>query len=296
MTNRNYVPRRLRDKELYEFLVYILDRTDVDFSIDLNDVDFKYQGPDKVSREAVQQILTEFGLGTLGSLLDESENIDFNAIAFYASYIYLLKGSRFGYETAIRLLGFDFDLLEWWEQSPKGRPNTMSFNVVLDTSIVPRPYETFQKIKKFTAEYVFPIIDPLVFTISIEVANIAVLQHSYVHQIRYIDIERTIDESLLFSRTRFILEDELGDKWNIKVNNLGDLQAFRTEIGDVVSPFAIFRPNTSLAEIRVNSNGDIFGVDADPLTPILNDFSIIGRGEIEWFFNIANDNIVFVTS
>lgn len=290
-------PRRLQNQELYEFLDYMMTFTDDRYLEELKDVDNKYRGPNNISKEAVQEILREFGLSTLGDLLDASPNINFGAIAFYASYIYLLKGSRIGYETAIRLLGFDFELQEWWEQNPKAKPNTMLFNVILDTSVVESPYETFQKIKKFTAEYVFPIIDPLQFTVSMELANLAWLHHGYAHKIYYNDLQtETIDESLLYSKTRFILLDEFGDKWNIKVNNLGELKAFRTEIGDALTPFALTRPDLTQAVIRVNSNGDIFAEVAPPLTPLQFNFSIIGRDETEWFFQIANDNTVSVIS
>lgn len=292
-----YVPLRRRNKELYKYLVYQLNYTDTLYAAEISDTANKYKGPDQISKEATKQILSEFGLKTIADLLDSSDSIDFNSIAAYASYLSLLKGSRSGYETVIRLLGFDFTLVEWWEANPKRKPNTIEFDVLLDSSIVPRPYDTFQKIKKFTAEYVFPIIDPLAYSLSINFSELAILHHGYAHP-TYLCIvpEVTIDESLLFSKTRYIVVDELGDKWSIRVNNLGQLQAFATTVGEAVPRFSIQRPDSSLAEIKVNSSGVIFAEDAAPEVPQVFEWSIAGRDDTLWYFMVSDLDVVSVTN
>lgn len=295
--NIKYVPLRRRDSELYKFSAFLLNYTDVEFYKELNDTDNKYKGPDKISKEAVKQILNEFGLKTIAELLDSSDNIDFNTIAAYAGYLSLFKGSRTGYETTIRLLGFDYTLLEWWEQSPKGRPNTMSLDLNIDSSTVPAPYETFQKIKRFTAEYVFPIIDPLAYTMSVNFSELSWLHMGFCHQIRYGVIEApAVDEALLFSRTSFILESPNGTKYNIKVNNFGELRTFRTEIGNAEKPFAIYKDDSSEgAVIRVDDDGNIFAIDTSPSIPFKVEFFITSRNETKWYFHVNSANEVYVS-
>lgn len=294
--NIKHVPFRRRESELYKFTSFLLNYTDIEFYKELNDTDNKYKGPDKISKEAVQAILKEFGLTTIADLLDATENIDFNTIAAYAGYLSLFKGSRTGYETTIRLLGFDYKLLEWWEQSPKGRPNTMAMDLLIDSSTVPKPYETFQKIKKFTAEYVFPIIDPLAYTMSINFAELAFLHLGFAHPTYYHDIEHvSIDEALLYSRSTFILESPDGAKWSIKVNNNGELKAFKTEFNNVTRAFSLLKPNSTSGVINVDNTGNIFAVDSSPAIPLLLDFTITSRNETIWHLKISNTNVVTVS-
>lgn len=295
--NKIYVPFRRREDELYKFLVFLLNYTDENFKTEMVDVENKYKGPDKISKEAVKQILSEFGLTRIADLLDTSDNIDFNAIAAYAGYLALFKGSRTGYETTLRLLGFDYILQEWWEQSPKGEPNTMLIDVLIDSSVVKKPYETFQLIKQFTAEYVFPVIDPLAYTMSINLSALAFLHHGFAQPIYDCSIEApVIDEALLYSRSTFILTDEVGDKWSIKINNFGQLKAFRTTIGNITPVFAIERPTAGPAIVSVNSLGEIFAIDSSPAVPLLLEFTIKSRNEATWRFDISDSNIVTTTN
>ena len=293
--NITHVPLKRRNSELYIHGLHA-NYTDVQFYEEMNDTENKYKGPDKISKEAVKQILGEFGLTTIANLLDASENIDFNTIAAYAGYLSLFKGSRTGYETTLRLLGFEYTLKEWWEQSPKGKPNTMSMDLNIDSSTVPEPYETFQKVKKFTAEYVFPIIDPLAYTMSVNFAELSWLHMGFCHQVRYGVIEApAIDEHELYARTTFILESPNGTKYSIKVNNFGELRTFVTTEGNVTKTFSLSKDGGGEGIIQVDDAGNIFAVDSSPTIPFKIEFYLTSRNETNWYFHITNANEVYVS-
>jgi hypothetical protein len=294
-----FIPEGQRNLELFIKVTEMIDYNRDNFEIVINDILSKYASPSTATVDVVKEVFYENGLTSVVDLFDTFETIDFNTILAFSGYILYLKGSINGYKLVLTLLGFDYTLEEWWEQTPKGRPNTISIDVNLNSSEVASPYLTFQKIKTFTREYIFPIIDPLGYTLTVTMADLAILCIGFSHGTYFGQDITDLDENLLFSNTKFILLDENEEKWNIKINAFGAIQAFKEEDSNpLISSnyptqlFAITRPDSSLAQIKVDSNGSIFAIDAEVGT-IDDNFYLTDRLEVNRFFRVTNDNIVY---
>jgi hypothetical protein len=296
MDAKKFFPQKLQQDELFNKFLSDFQGYTSPFENTFIDIIGKYSGSEELPIESINEIFNEFGLRSLTDLLAVSPIVDRASLLNYASAINVLKGSETGYFLVLSLLNFDFDAVVWHEQSPKGKPNTFALDVKISSSQTPNPYETFQRIKRFTRDYLLPLIDPLAYTLVVGFSELAVLHHSYAQNIRFLNTEELlIDDSLLFSRTRFIVLDELDQKWNIKVNNFGQLQAFKTDVGDVVPSFSLVADDLSVKVIKVNSSGTIFTEDADEtVSPIAPEFTLVGRDESLWFFRIDAEGNVFV--
>lgn len=287
------IPEGQRNLDLFIRVADLIDKNRDDFEAAINDIVSKYVNPASVSEEVVREVFYENGLPSIVDLFDAFETVDYNTILAFSGYILLFKGSMVGYRVVLDLVGFDYTVQEWWEQSPKAEPNTIKLDVNLDASEVAAPYQTFQNIKKFTREYIFPIIDPLGFDYTVVMADTAILCLCFAHPIYDGGCdEETIDESLLFSNTFWILEDELGGTWNIKVNALGTLQAF-SQVADPSPLFAVTRPNLSVAQIKVDSSGSLYAVDADPLVIVDDNFYLTDRININQFLRVDDTNNIY---
>jgi fibronectin type 3 domain-containing protein len=303
------IPEKQAESELFIKLSEMIDHETDKFAAAIVDVASKYTDPNSVTKEVVSEVFRENGLPSVVGLLEEVSVVDHSTLLAFSAYILLYKGSRSGYETVLRLIGFEYDLKEWWEEGGTGKPNTISINVNLDVSVVQRPYETFQKIKKFTSEYVFPIIDPLIFTVTMEMGREGWTHAGFIHP-TYNSILMTTDpdffppsllgseeilfpESLLFENTNFIVEADDLSTWNIKVNNDGLFKAFKQDGAQLTDKFAVQRRDGTLNEIRVTAEGVIYtqpstssGIAPNP------GFYIVSRDGSKWTFDILNDNTI----
>lgn len=295
--NTRYIPKRLNNDDLFKLVRLVLQEEDNYYDNAFRDVLEKYYISNAVSEDVVREVFKESGLESIVDLFDTFETVNYQSILAFSALIILLKGNITGYKLVLDIIGFEYDLLEWWEQTPqKGKPNTFSIDVNLNASEVDSVYDTFQKIKRFTSEYILPKIDPLGFTMTIDFAEMGYLLASFTEQTRYLDFEdEIIDENLLFSNTKFILEDSLGGKWNVKTNNSGTLQSFAVDVS--TPPTGIFlveRPDFQLSQIKVDTSGNLYA-DIETIGDVNNDFYLISRDENQWYFRVDNSNFVYVT-
>lgn len=246
------IPEKQSESELFIKISEMVDHETEKFSQAIIDVASKYTDPNSVSREVVSEVFRENGLPSVVELLEKLDVVDHNTLLAFSSYILLFKGSRSGYETVLRLMGFDYDMTEWWEVGGSGVPNTFAINIDLNDSRVSQPYETFQKIKKFTSEYVFPIIFPLGYTYVIDFKGPSIAVHGAVQQTLFSYAEDAADADLMYGPSNWVVSDGEGQNWVIKVGRLGTLKAFPVdrEPGIFIS--------------LVSDNGDLFNPRVSP--------------------------------
>lgn len=301
------LPEKQGQTELFIKLTEMVNYETEKFAAAIIDVAGKYTDPASVSREVVSEVFRENGLPSVVDILEEVSVIDHNTVLAFSAYILMFKGSRSGYETVLRLLGFDYTLVEWWENGGTGKPNTISIDVNLDTSVVARPYLTFQKIKKFTSEYVFPIIDPLGFTITVNMGSLAWLHFGMAHPTYvssltttnplYLDmglVESTlrIPDELLFSDTNFIISGDDSRTWNVKVNSNGELRPFLQDNSQETERFAVQRVDGSFVEIRVTALGVLYATALVGAYLPDPSFYLIAPSGDKWAFDVQNDNSI----
>lgn len=158
-SSAEFLPEKLKDGELYQKAASMVDYIVNNALVELEDVKYKYRGPDIVREEVIKEIIKELGFQYIVDVMDTLDNFQFNALLEFVSLINLLKGSRQGLELILKLLGFNIILSEWWEQFPPAAAHTYNMTVVMNTSYVPNPVDTLNKVQVFASHYVFPVVD-----------------------------------------------------------------------------------------------------------------------------------------
>jgi hypothetical protein len=275
-----FPPKLMQDELFKEFL-----ETSFEFSEPVRetfkDVSEKYSGKSTLPQEAINEILRELGLESLSDLLSVSPVIDKQNVLGFANAIASLKGSETGYFLVLDLLNFSYTAVPWHEQSPRGEFNTFSLDVFLDASIIPEPYKTFQGIKRFTRDYLLPIISPLGYTYFVPINGPALSFKGAAHQIVAANIEQSVDPSLVYGNSGWIVADSLGQNWKIKVNGVGGLKAFRT--ADPNTPRAFYMSDEELKTylVTVTPSGQIELVEELDLNPVLS-VVLLDSNKNEW--------------
>jgi hypothetical protein len=166
-----FVPKNLRGHALYpklsEMVNYIIEGT----VKELEDVKYKWTGPEFVRNEAIQEVVKELGFEYIASVMETITDTEFNTLLSFLSLINLLKGSRTGLELVLILLGFDSVISEWWEKNPQHDPYTFEIVVIMDSNKVPDVFETLNRVRIFTREYVFPLVENVDFRFSFSLAE-----------------------------------------------------------------------------------------------------------------------------
>lgn len=120
----------------------------------------KYMDRENLSSPAVQQIIKEFGYQYILNILDLPESRMKNLIA-YLALINMLKGSKTGLELVLSLLGFDFKLLEWFED-PIALPRKNTYALELTFVDMGFGENFFRDFRTFSREYVYPLLERIV--------------------------------------------------------------------------------------------------------------------------------------
>jgi hypothetical protein len=150
-----YIPKHLRGTDLYvkiqELMLYV-----VESSIEeLKDVKYKYKDNTQLSSEGVKNTILEQGFSYIVDVMDTVEGLEFNVMLSFMDVVNQLKGTRAGLELVLKLMGFDSIIAEWWED-PSVERDKWSYEIIVifNSSNVPNIFETVEKVKEFSDNYV----------------------------------------------------------------------------------------------------------------------------------------------
>jgi hypothetical protein len=175
-----FIPEGIRAQELYPKVCSMVDYIVRNFETELEDVRFKYRGPDVVREEVIKQIINELGFDYISSVMDTITNFEFNQLLQFLSLINLYKGHRSGLELVLKLLGFDSITTEWWENNPQGPIMTFDLTVIVNSSYVTDLQKTVDRVKVFTRHYVYPVLNNVDFRFSLTLAEKNVIMAGFV--------------------------------------------------------------------------------------------------------------------
>ena len=116
----------------------------------------KYKDYRNLRDSTLHQIVKEFGFQYIIDVLSLPESKLKNIIA-YLSLINMLKGSKTGLELVLTLLGFEYKLLEWWED-PIELPNRNTY--ALELVFVDMGFDSkfLSDFRTFSRQYVYPLL------------------------------------------------------------------------------------------------------------------------------------------
>lgn len=152
-----FIPQELQKFELYPKVCSLIDYLINNELIGFDDVRLKYTKT-YVSNEVTTELVKELGFGYIGDIIDTLNNVELRLLNEFSGLINILKGSRYGLELVLKLLGFDYFLKEWWESTffPAGEPHSFDIVVFMNPANVSNPHVTLRKIKDFIEHYVYP--------------------------------------------------------------------------------------------------------------------------------------------
>lgn len=152
----NYLPKELRKFELNPKVAEMLDYIITNAAEDFKDVSAKYRDPDNAKEEVVESIINEYGFAYINTVIDTLTTLEFNILLQFMGLLHFLKGTREGLDLILSVLGFTFEVVEWWEKDPQGEPHTFDMTIDMDLSLVDDVLATLAQIRAFTEEYVYP--------------------------------------------------------------------------------------------------------------------------------------------
>jgi hypothetical protein len=161
---KDYISDFRKDAELWVKVEAMTQHIVSNFETDLSDVRDKYKNPDKLSEQAIKEIIRERGFDYIVSVMDTINNFQFNTLVSFIDLIGQLKGTRPGLELVLTLLGFDSIIQEWWEGeddlfNPVREPLTYEIIVFVNSSFVPDVFATLDQVQFFSENYVLGKID-----------------------------------------------------------------------------------------------------------------------------------------
>jgi hypothetical protein len=154
MKSIKFLPENLQDKELFKKFCELLDKV-----IEKEDelIQPILQKLDPENLEDIEDVYKEFGFDYLTNLLriEETSKI----LATYFSLLRTLKGKRSGLELLFQLLGWDYEITEWWEKDPPGILYTAEVKVTFNINeISTKEGSIIGKFKHFFRSYVYPLV------------------------------------------------------------------------------------------------------------------------------------------
>lgn len=167
INSAQYLPPAFRQNEYYVKICSLIDSLISENSkyfayeeIQFMDGWNKYIDKDNVSLPSIREIIKEFGYQYILNILELPESRMKNLIA-YLALINMLKGSKTGLELVLSLLGFDFKLLEWFED-PIALPHKNTYALELTFRDMGFGKDFFKNFRTFSREYVYPLLERIV--------------------------------------------------------------------------------------------------------------------------------------
>lgn len=166
INSAKYLPKKLANNNKFQKICSLIDSLISDnseyFSYEksqLNSVINKYRDFRNLDNTTIHQVVSEFGYQYIIDILELPDSRLRDLMGFLA-LINMLKGSRPGLELVLSLLGFEFELLEWWED-PVTLPQKCTYALELTFVDIGMDPAFFDRFDIFSREYVYPILTRL---------------------------------------------------------------------------------------------------------------------------------------
>lgn len=185
-----YIPKHLRETPLYtkiqELMLYVIQQSNEE----LKDVKYKYKDNTQLSSEAVKNTILEQGFEYIVDVMNTVENLEFNTMLSFMDVVNQLKGTRAGLELVLKLMGFDSIINEWWED-PSVEKDKWSYEIIVifNSSNVPNIFDTVEKVRVFSDNYVLGKISNIDIRFSAtNFASIPAVMSGFTHVTHFVRI------------------------------------------------------------------------------------------------------------
>ena len=151
MKTIKFIPESLQDEKLFDKFTTLLDIVLEKEKEVINPILHKLDPQE--SKEDIEDIYKEFGFDYLVDMLSVEETS--KILATYFSLIRMYKGKRSGLELLFQLLGWEYEIVEWWED-PTGALEPFTAKCLIHPPAVDLG-EAVSKLYNFLRNYVYPL-------------------------------------------------------------------------------------------------------------------------------------------
>lgn len=192
-----YLPSKLRDTDLHQKVIDVVNNLTQEQRDEFKDVLLKYKDPFSITDDAAREIIKEFGFEYITEIIETLSNQDLGSLVTYIGFISTMKGHKTGLEVIFKLLGFDYEIVEWFEfdkDRKKGHyPDSkvlevdewkLSINILGSTSIN-NIFDTVPKLHNFVRNYVYPLLAYLELLFVGEVSPISITSAGSIKELQF---------------------------------------------------------------------------------------------------------------
>ncbi len=165
-----YLPAKLRETDLNLKAIEMINHLTTEQREEFKDVLLKYKDPFSITEDAAREVIKEFGFEYITDIVETLSNEDLGTLVTYMGFISTMKGHKTGLEVIFSLLGFAYEMVEWWEYDKdrkKGHLPT-SKNLTVDewkltidinqSTSLNNIFATVPKLHTFVRNYVYPVL------------------------------------------------------------------------------------------------------------------------------------------
>jgi len=164
------IPEQMRQRQLFDKVVEILQNFDDEERQQFNDIVLKYKDPKSINKEAAREVISELGFDYIVEIVEILTEEELGTLVSYIGFISLIKGTELGLKTIFDLLGFSYEITEWWEYSKDRRKGQEpdapllevdEWKLVIDILLSPNLdniFYTVPKLHTFARNYVYPLL------------------------------------------------------------------------------------------------------------------------------------------
>ncbi len=181
-----YIPAKLRETDLHMKVVDIINHITAEQMDEFKDVLLKYKDPYEITDTAAREVISEFGYDYITDIVEALSSEELGSLVTYMSFISSLKGHRDGLELIFGLLGFAYEMVEWWETDKDRRKGSevdaptlevdewkLTINI-LESPNLENVFYTVPKLRTFVRNYVYPVLAYLELLFEFNIEDISI--------------------------------------------------------------------------------------------------------------------------
>lgn len=179
------LPAARLKEPMYKELVEIMDFLHLHEEIYFDDLTYKYADQLRTRATSIKEVMAEFGYNYITNFLSLSDD-ELRTCLEYIALIHYLKGSESGLSLIFELIGVSARWEEWWQENPKGEPDTWRLWVDVDMATALSALPT--RIINFTRQYVYPVMKEFEVSYKIDIFKLGAAIGGFIDRSYFFDV------------------------------------------------------------------------------------------------------------
>jgi hypothetical protein len=169
ISTHSFIPKELSSDELHTEFSRIVDYLLTNKILYLDDTIYKFKDRSRIQVDALQAFVTEQGYKYIVEVLNLTKD-QLETLTEYLNLIHFLKGTRYGLELVLSLLGIIAEIKEWWEEETPTEAHTFTLDLDFNLGNIKR--DSVARIASFCSHYVFPKLREIIINYEAKIAGL----------------------------------------------------------------------------------------------------------------------------